>query len=326
MQNRVKGRLIVLARLLLRETDEEHRLSGKELIDKLEKYDISCERKTIYDDIETLSELGLDIVTEKVGHSNRYYVASRLFQDEELLVLADAVASSRFLSNKKSGELIKKLQSLTSVHKAGRLRRSIYVGGRAKTFNEAIYYSISAIQQAIFSDRNITFKYFEYDLDKKKRYRHQGQIYTVSPYYLIWESDCYYLVCFCHKHGDLCRYRVDRMGQVEISGEKRRKLSMDEQELARELLGTYSMYGGVKETITLEMKNSLINVIVDRFGDAARPKRIDKDSFSVKLDVQISPTFWGWLFQFGGEARVTAPDWVVREAGKRLQEMQRQYI
>lgn len=321
MQNRQKGKLLILEKILLSETDENHKLSGSELIKKLEAYDISCERKTVYDDIATLMEHGLDIVTEKVGHSNYYYVSSRHFQDEELLVLADAVASSRFLTKKKSNELIKKLQRLTSRHKAARLRRSIYVGGRVKTFNEAIYYSINAIHDAIYRDSQINFKYIEYDLDKKKRFRHQGELYSVSPYYLIWENDCYYLVCYCAKHNDLCRYRVDRMSEVEVSEEKRRVLTMDEEELAKDLLSTYNMYGGTKETITLEMSTSLINVLIDRFGDGVHITRTAEDRFTVKLDVQVSPTFWGWLFQFGSDAKVIAPLWVKNEAEKKLKEI-----
>ena len=225
MQSRQKQKLLVLQNILLEETDENHKLSGSELIKKLAAYGISAERKTIYDDIDVLVDSGLDVVTEKVGHSNYYYVGSRNFQDEELLVLADAVASSKFLTKKKSNELIKKLQALTSKYKAQQLKRAIYVGNRVKTYNEAIYYSINAIHDAIYRDRKIVFRYTEYGLDKKKRYRHQGELYKVSPYYLIWESDCYYLVCYCEKHGELCRYRVDRMSGVEVTKEKRRELT-----------------------------------------------------------------------------------------------------
>lgn len=319
MQPRQKGKLLILENILLTETDENHKLSGSDLIARLAAYDISCERKTVYDDIATLCDLGVDIVTERVGHSNYYYVCSRQFQDEELLVLADAVASSRFLTKKKSNELIKKLQGLTSRYKAARLRRSIYVGGRVKTFNEAIYYSINSIHEAIYRDLQINFKYTEYDLNKKKRYRHNGELYTVSPYYLIWENDCYYLVCYCSKHSDVCRYRVDRMSDVALTQEKRRVLTIDEEELAKELLSTYNMYGGAKETITLEMSAHLINVLIDRFGDGVRITRTGEDKFTVRLDVQISPTFWGWLFQFGTDAKVTAPLWVCNEARQRLE-------
>lgn len=321
MTQRQKSKLLLLEKILLSETDENHKLTGAELIDRLGAAGISCERKTVYDDIETLALSGLDVVTEKIGHSNYYYVASRLFQDEELLVLADAVASSKFLTRKKSDELIKKLQSLTSRYKAQQLKRSIYVNGRVKTYNEGIYYNINAIHEAVYKNLQITFHYTEYDIDKKKRYRHHGEVYRVSPYYLIWENECYYLVCYCKKHEELCRYRVDRMADVAVSDEPRRSLSIDEDQLARELRGTYNMYGGVRETVTMEMSAKLINVVIDKFGDGVHIRRSGDDSFVVKLDVAVSPTFWGWLFQFGSDARVTAPEWVVEEAKKKLGEI-----
>lgn len=324
-KSRQKQKLLILQKILLTETDENHKLSGNELIDKLALYDIKAERKTIYDDIATLIESGLDVVVEKLGHSNVYYVGSRVFQEEELLVLADAVASSRFLTQKKSNELIKKLQSLTSKHNAQHLKRTVYVGNRAKTYNEAIYYSINAIHEAIHKNYQITFRYTEYDLNKRKRYRHGGDLYKVSPYYLIWESDCYYLVCYCQKHEEICRYRVDRMTDVTVTKSKRRELSISEEEFAKSLRATYNMYGGKTETVTLEMSNGLINVLIDRFGDSIHVTPVTQDRFTVKLEVQISPTFWGWLFQFGTDAKVVSPEWVKNEARLMLGEISEAY-
>ncbi len=324
-KSRQKQKLLILQKILLTETDENHKLSGNDLIDKLALYDIKAERKTIYDDIATLIESGLDVVVEKLGHSNVYYVGSRVFQEEELLVLADAVASSRFLTQKKSNELIKKLQSLTSKHNAQHLKRTVYVGNRAKTYNEAIYYSINAIHEAIHKNYQITFRYTEYDLNKRKRYRHGGDLYKVSPYYLIWESDCYYLVCYCQKHEEICRYRVDRMTDVTVTKSKRRELSISEEEFAKSLRATYNMYGGKTETVTLEMSNGLINVLIDRFGDSIHVTPVTQDRFTVKLEVQISPTFWGWLFQFGTDAKVVSPEWVKNEARLMLGEISEAY-
>ncbi len=320
-----KQKLIYLQKILLEQTDEEHMLSGPELIDRLALYGISAERKTIYDDVAALIETGLDVVVERKGHSNVYYVASRLFQDEELFVLADAVASSKFLTQKKSAELIKKLGQLTSVNNAKHLRRTVYVGSRVKAYNEKIYYSTNAIHEAINSNREISFKYTEYDLSKNKRFRHGGETYTVSPYYLIWENDCYYLVCYCNKHDKPARYRVDRMDEVTVRDTKRRELSMDEESFAKSLRATYNMYGGTEASVVLEMSNKLINVLIDRYGDSFHANPISGDRFTVRLDVQISPTFWGWLFQFGSDARVLAPEWVVDEAKRTLAKISEGY-
>lgn len=324
-RSKQKQKLLYLRKILLEQTDENHKLSGPELIAQLELYGISAERKTIYDDVAALTESGLDIEIDHKGHSNVYYVASRLFQDEELYVLADAVASSKFLTQKKSNELIKKLQQLTSKYKAQHLRRTVYVGNRAKTYNETIYYTTNAIHEAINCNRQISFKYTEYDLSKNRRYRHGGEIYTVSPYYLIWESDCYYLVCFCNKHQKISRYRVDRMAEVSLTDQKRRELTLDEEGFAKSLRATYNMYGGTEASVVLEMSDKLVNVIIDRYGESVHLNPVAGGRFTVRVDAQISPTFWGWLFQFGPDARVLAPEWVVSEAKRLLADMQRSY-
>ncbi len=324
-RSKQKEKLIYLQKILLEQTDDEHKLTGPELIAQLDLYGISAERKTIYDDVAALIETGLDVVIERQGHSNVYYVATRLFQEEELSVLADAVSSSKFLTQKKSNELIKKLQQLTSVHRAKHLRRTVYVGNRVKAYNEKIYYTTNAIHEAINTNREISFKYTEYDLSKNKRFRHGGETYVVSPYYLIWESDCYYLVCFCNKHNKPSRYRVDRMADVEVRDTRRHELTMDEETFAKSLRATYNMYGGVEASVVLEMANGLINVVIDRFGDSVHINPISDSRFTVRVDVQISPTFWGWLFQFGSDAKVLAPEWVVDEAKKTLSDIGNMY-
>ena len=325
-RSKQKQKLLYLQKILLEYTDEQHRLTGTELIEKLALYGISAERKTIYDDVQSLAETGLDIVTERQGHSNVYYVGSRLFQNEELFVLADAVASSKFLTQKKSNELIKKLQQLTSRYNAQHLRRTVYVGNRAKTYNEKIYYTTDKIHEAIFNNLQISFKYTEYDLRKNRRLRHGGEIYTVSPYYLIWENDCYYLVCYCNKHEKISRYRADRMEDVSVLQRKRRELTLDEEGLAKSLRAMYNMYGGPEASVVLEMSDSLINVAIDRFGEGIHPDPTGDGKFTFRADVQISPTFWGWLFQFGTDARVVSPGWVADEVRRLLKSMYESYL
>lgn len=323
--SRQKQKLLRMADLFKQKTDEAHPLTGNQLIDILAAEGIKAERKTIYDDIATLCDSGLNIETTKSGHSNAYYLGERLFQDEELFVLSDAVASSKFLTIKKSNELIKKLQSLTSEHKAGQLRRSIYVDNRTKAFNEFIYYNINTIQNGIFSDREITFKYMEYNLEKKKQLKHGGELYTVSPYQLIWENDNYYLACYCNKHGKICRYRVDRMTGVEVSDSKRKALDENEEKELKNQKSLYSMYGGREESLRLQFDNSLMNVVIDRFGEKVICHPNSENSFFIICDVQLAPTFWGWLFQFGDKAKVLAPDYVVDIAKRKLAEISKIY-
>ena len=311
--------------LFRQRTDEQHPLTGNQLIDILAAEGIKAERKTIYDDIATLCDSGLNIETTKSGHSNAYYLGERLFQDEELFVLSDAVASSKFLTIKKSNELIKKLQTLTSEHKAGQLKRSIYVDNRTKAFNEFIYYNINTIQNGIFSDRVITFKYFEYNLEKKKQLKHGGEPYSVSPYQLIWENDNYYLACFCHKHGKICRYRADRMTCVTITESKRKELNEAEEKELKNQKSLYSMYGGKEETLRLQFDNSLMNVVIDRFGEKVICHPNSETSFYINSEVQLAPTFWGWLFQFGNKAKVLAPEYAADIAKQKLAEIMKLY-
>ena len=240
-------------------------------------------------------------------------------------MLSDAVASSKFLTIKKSNELIKKLQTLTSEHKAGQLKRSIYVDNRTKAFNEFIYYNINTIQNGIFSDRVITFKYFEYNLEKKKQLKHGGEPYSVSPYQLIWENDNYYLACFCHKHGKICRYRADRMTCVTITESKRKELNEAEEKELKNQKSLYSMYGGKEETLRLQFDNSLMNVVIDRFGEKVICHPNSETSFYINSEVQLAPTFWGWLFQFGNKAKVLAPEYAADIAKQKLAEIMKLY-
>lgn len=320
-----KQKLLIMEQLFNKRTDENHALTGNQLIDILAHQDIKAERKTIYDDIATLCDSGIKLEVTKIGHSNAYFLSERLFQDEELFLLADAVASSKFLTIKKSNELIKKLQSLTSDHKAKQLRRSIYVDNRTKAFNENIYYTINTVQEGIFSDRNITFNYFEYSLEKRKQLKHGGELYTVSPFQLIWENDNYYLACYCFKHKKICRYRVDRMINVSVSDEKRCKLTEEEAEEMKNQRSLYSMYGGEEETVQIQFDNSLINVVIDRFGERVICHQNSENTFYINADVQISPTFWGWLFQFGDKAKILGPSQVTVMAQRKIKELADMY-
>ena len=320
-----KQKLLIMEQLFNKRTDENHALTGNQLIDILSHQDIKAERKTIYDDIATLCDSGIKLEVTKIGHSNAYFLSERLFQDEELFLLADAVASSKFLTIKKSNELIKKLQSLTSDHKAKQLRRSIYVDNRTKAFNENIYYTINTVQEGIFSDRNITFNYFEYSLEKRKQLKHGGELYTVSPFQLIWENDNYYLACYCFKHKKICRYRVDRMTNVSVSDEKRCKLTEEEAEEMKNQRSLYSMYGGEEETVQIQFDNSLINVVIDRFGERVICHQNSENTFYINADVQISPTFWGWLFQFGDKAKILGPSQVTVMAQRKIKELADMY-
>ena len=325
VEARQKLKLLTMKKFFETETDEKHTVTGAKLIEWLGSRGIKAERKTIYDDIRTLCESGMDIVTVKDGHSNAYYLGERTFQQEELLVLANIVASSRFLTKKKSRELVKKLQTLTNRYDAERLYGQIYIDNRAKSFNEVIYYSVNKIQEGISTGKEIRFKYTEFNPDKKQVLKHGGEFYTVTPYTLVWENENYYLVCYCNKHEKICRYRVDRMLNVELTDTDARKLSDEEKNEVTNLQSVYGMYGGRRESVTMQFDNSLANVVIDRFGLDCHPTRKNENSFTLTVDVQIAPTFWGWFFQFGNKAKIVSPENVIEEGKQYLNEILQNY-
>lgn len=324
--SRQKQKLLTMKQYFEQKTDDEHSITGNRLIEILAQYGIKAERKTIYDDIKTLCDSGMDIEITKDGHSNAYYLGARTFQDEELFVLVDAIASCRFLTKKKSQELIAKIQGLTSEYKAKQLKRDVFVNNRSKAMNESVYYNLNKVQEGIFEKRTISFQYYDYNFNKKKILKHDGEIYTVSPFVTVWEEDNYYLVCYCNKHEKICRYRIDRMANVKVNpGEKRRELNADEKLAVTNNQSLYSMYGGEERTVTIQFARHLLATVIDRFGEKVICHQDSDDTFYINTEVQISPTFWGWLFKFGKEAKVLAPQDVVEMAKQQLDDIRRSY-
>lgn len=324
-QSKQKNKLLIIRELFEQYTDENHALTVQDIIRMLSERRISSERKTIYDDIATLQDFGMDIVVSRKGHSNAYYLASRQFQTEELFILSDAVASSRFLTRKKSSELISKLQSLTSKYTAPKLSREVFVESRVKAFNESIYYNINSIHEAIKSGLKITFRYYYYDTEKRKKLRHGGYTYKVSPKYLAWEEDKYYLICYCEKHEDIARYRIDRMERVVITDEKAVSLTPETEAIAKSQLSVYSMYGGEEKSVCIEFDESLVDAVIDRFGTRVKSRITAEGKFRISVDVQISPPFWGWLFQFGSKAKIVSPKEVVQQAKHEITKISKLY-
>lgn len=325
-QSNSKQKLLILRDIFMEKSDEDHALTIADLTNELSAYGISVERKTLYDDIELLTEYGVDIAIKKKGHSNAYYVATRTFEPEELFVLADAVACSKFLSERKSKALISKIQKLTSRSLSKQLTRSFYIQNRVKNFNERIYYSINAIAQGINSKKKITFRYFEYNIRKEKNFRNGGNIYTVSPYNLVWDNENYYLTCFCEKHNNISNYRVDRMIDVKVTDEAIRLITASQSAEVKDLRSTFAMFGGREPVrITMEFDNSLVGVVMDKFGSSVNMTKKSDTTFSVCEDVIISPPFWGWLFQLGDKAKILSPESAIKMAGEEIEKLRAVY-
>jgi predicted DNA-binding transcriptional regulator YafY len=320
-----KLKLMYLAKIFQEKTDEHHALTVPELIAELSRYDIGAERKSIYDDLEALKLFGLDIECAR-GRTTGYFLASKYFELPELKLLVDSVQSSKFITHKKSMELIKKIESLCSIWEGQSLQRQVYVANRIKTMNESIYYNVDKIHTGIVDNRQISFKYFEYAVTKEKVYRHGGERYVVSPYALTWDDENYYMVAFDSAAGRIKHYRVDKMTDIAVT-EDRRDGSEHFQNLDIAVYSKklFSMFSGDVETVTIEFANRLIGVVIDRFGRDVPVSRSDEEHFVIQSSVAVSPQFLAWVAGFGSEARILSPESVVAKMKALAAEVLRQY-
>lgn len=309
-----KLKMLYLVQLFSRETDDTHKLTMTEIIAKLAAEGVNADRKTLYQDFEELRRFGLDIISEKDGRNYYYYLGSRDFELPELKLLVDSVQSAKFITDKKSDQLIKKLESLVSRYEGSQLHRQVIISGRVKTMNESIYYNVDKIHAAIGEDRQIRFKYFDWNLKKEMEPRYDGKWYRLSPWALMWDDEKYYLVAYDSKHETIIHYRVDKMTQIGILDEKRegheafRKFN-----IAHYTNTLFGMFAGDETKVTIEAENRLVSVFIDRFGKDIIIAPIDDDHFRTTVTVAVSKQFFGWIMGIDGDVRVVAPDSVVKQ-------------
>ena len=315
-------KLLYIKDYLTHYTDEEHPASTAALIAHLEGLGIKAERKSIYSDLKALEDYGLEILRVG-GKQGGYYLASREFELPELKLLVDAVQSSRFLSEKKSLALIRKLERLASVHQAGLLRRQVVVRGRVKSMNESIYYNIDPLHQAIAENSQISFRYFEWAVDKQRRYR--GGVRTASPYLLVWDNENYYLVAHTPEHG-LTHFRVDKMSSIALTGTPR-TVTAETQSIDPATYGkqVFQMYHGAQVSVRLRFENALSGVVIDRFGKDVMLIPDGAEHFILCEPVSVSPVFLGWLLSFGDRVKILSPQPVTDEYKALCQKVAAQY-
>lgn len=317
-----KMKLLHILRVLNEKTDDKHYLTAAQLIEELDKEGISAERKSIYHDIEELIEYGYDIIHVKSRTNGGYYMGSRDFELAELKLLVDAVQSSKFITKKKSSELIKKIEKLTSVYEAKALQRQVYVTNRIKTDNESVYYIIDDIHNAIQNNNKIKFQYMDYSITKELKPRKNGQWYEVSPAALIWEDERYYLVGYSTLDQEIRHYRVDKIGKISVLDEKREGLGeenyLDVADYAKKVFG---MYGGEPEGVTIGFPEKLIGVFVDRFGKEIDIHKREAGYLSVRVSVVLSGQFYGWIAGLGSGVKILSPQKVRDEYCNYLEEV-----
>jgi predicted DNA-binding transcriptional regulator YafY len=324
-----KLKLLYLAKIFMEETDEGHSLTRQEIIRKLNTCGVNADRKTIYSDLEELRTFGLDIITEQEGNEWRYYLGEREFELAELKLLVDSVQSSKFITEKKSQSLIRKLEHLVSVHEAKQLHRQVLISGRVKTMNESIYYNVDKIHTAINADSRIRFQYFQWNAKKEMELRHDGAWYDISPWALVWDDENYYMIGYDEMSRQLKHYRVDKMLKISLTKDKRQgKEHMKAFNLSAYSRRLFGMYGGEQTRIALEAKNHMAGVLIDRFGKDIPMIPQAGGRFTAYIDVAVSPQFLGWIISLGKDIKITGPEHVVnmmKTEARRLLEQYKEY-
>ena len=321
-ENHQKIKLLKLMELLRQETDELHPISTNEICRRLGSMGISCERRTLAKDIALLNAQGFEVMWCKVGKEKGYYIEDRSFSVPELKILIDAVQAANFITEKKTTELIDKISALGGSHQADILKSNLVCFNTCKHSNETIYYGIDCLENAIQQQNKVLFRYFDLNEHGKKVYRRDGHHYVVEPVVLVFHEDNYYVVVYSAKHDGTANYRVDRMDSIEMIDESVSQKALD---LRNEVAGyterVFKMYGGPLENIVIEFSDKLIGVVYDKFGENTKMIRTEKNKCVATVKVQISPTFWGWLFQFGKQMRILSPAHLVEEQKNVIREL-----
>lgn len=321
-----KLKLFYLRKIMLDETDDEHGLTMPEIIEHLRKYEVSAERKTLYEDIKTLSDLGVEVICEKTGREYRYHVTGRDFELAEVKLLVDAISASRFISGKKTSVLIKKISSLVSKYEAQSLRRQVYLSGRIKTMNESVYYNVDAVHRAIFEGRRIHFKYCAWSTSGKLVPRYGGKIYEISPWALSYNDECYYMIGYDSERKAVRHYRVDKMMGISVTDIPRDgREAIEKIEIGTYVTQNFGMCGGEVRRLRIRMPESKCGIFIDRFGKELNFVKVDEGIVETSVTLAVSRNFYGWLFGLGSDVSVAGPASVVEDIRKFANEISEAY-
>ena len=303
-----KVKLLKLLEMLQQNTDEQHPMTTGAILQQLTLLEIPCDRRTLAQDIATLRSLDYEIMSTVVGHEKAYYVEDRNFSVPELKILIDAVHASSFITQKKSRELIAKIAALAGSHRAEVLTRSMVAFNTRKHTNEKIFYNVDQLETALLQRKQVVFRYFDLDEQGQRVYRREGHRYVTEPVALVFNEDNYYLTCYSPRHDATVNYRVDRMDGVEVLEEDccEKAIALRDQ-VATYTEQAFKMFGGETHDVVLEFDRSLMGAVYDRFGEGTKMMTTAPDKCVAAVKVQVSPVFWGWLFQFAGQMRILSP-------------------
>ena len=327
-----KQKLLYIMKIFMEKTDDDYGVTVADIIEYLDSYEIVAERKSIYNDIECLRDFGMDIVKTKVGKISLFSLVSREFTLEEIKLLIDAVQSSKFITLKKSRDLIRKIETLTSENQAKELHRQVIVANRVKNSNEDIYRNIDSINRAINNKRKISFYYTQWAVSRTgakkivRVRRHDGKRYLLTPKALTWDDENYYLIAYDKEAEKLKHFRVDKMEDIAVEENRADSTkAVDKFDLAVYTKQVFGMYGGETVSVKLRFDDSLIGVVVDRFSDRVFIQPHGDGTFTMSAEVMLSPQFFGWLFSFGDKVQITSPKSAKQEFNAYLDSVKAQY-
>ncbi|MBQ5376435.1 MAG: WYL domain-containing protein [Lachnospiraceae bacterium] len=314
-----KLKLYYLIKILQEKTDEDHGLTMPQIIEQLAAYDVSADRKSIYDDMEAMRTLGLDVNGEKEGKYFYYKLNTKKFELAELKLLVDSIQASKFITEKKSKELIEKLTSFASQYERTQLNRQLAVQGRIKTMNESIYYNVDEIHRAIAGNCQIRFDYMRWNLQKKLE-KSKDKVYQVSPWALTFSDENYYLIAFDAEDDSIKHYRVDKMRHISHTEERRLgKEHFKAFDMAAYTKRNFGMYAGEETKVTIAFPNEKVGILLDRFGTDIPIRASKKKGYSeTMVDIAVSNQFFGWIFALGNEFSIVAPVSVRKQFEQKL--------
>ena len=317
-----KLKLLYLKQFFEEKTDEDHPATMPEILAYLHARGVEAERKSIYTDLDALSDFGMDVRKDERGKSYQWF--DREFELPEVKLIIDSVASSKFLSEKKSDALIKKLGTLCSEYQRKELRRQVRVMGRAKSMNNSVLINVDQLHAAIAADTTVRFKYFHYNLKMERTYSRKGEVYEVSPWALLYDNDNYYLYAFVD--GEFRNYRVDRMAAVEQgTSERQGKEAFEKKDMPAFSKSTFGMYNGKEERVEMVFHNRMMDVVIDKFGKEVWLEKVDEWHFKISVPVAVSPQFFAWVFGLGNYVTITGPEHVKQQMKEMLEEVHKRY-
>ena len=320
-------RLLVLKEIFEEETDAEHGIAMKEIMSRLREYNIVAERRTIYDDIRVLQDVHKMDIEHRVGE-RIYRLKSRKFSLAEIKIIIDSMASSKALTPEATFELTNKLASLCSKHEREFLKKRVFLDGRIKSENKKVPLYIKTLNEGIIKQRWVAFRYFKYDINKKKVYYYGGKHRRVRPAALLVISDVYYLLGY-DKRDNRKLFRVDRMSHVDIHSESYRELpeKIDSKvaQLAFSTNDPYWTYKVEAECITIRFHIRCVDKVLDKFGFAIKMIPDGEDYFKANVVVEPTNDFYGWLFSLSPDAEILEPQRIRSSMYYKLSRLSRKY-